>query len=367
MELEIQLIDKATKNLKPQALELLMAASQNPALHLKAEMTQAMVEINTDICETVSDVGKNIKKQIQLLHSIADKKGIDLAISGSHPFQMPWERKIFPADRYLKILEKFQWLVRRLTIFGLHVHVGMPTGERAIHVINGLIGYIPHLLALSASSPFWEGHDTGLASSRVAVFESFPTGGLPYFFVDWNEFQKCFETLKAGGAVTSIKDIYWDIRPHFDFGTVEVRICDGLPTLRDTLGLVALIQCLVVWLDSQYEKGTRPRQVHMQRYWLAPENKWQAARYGLEGEIFVQEGSEKRPIREEIKKLVEILGPVAQSLQCEKELAIVPDILKKGNSTMRQREIFTQTGSFIPVVESLVREFNESFLTPSSK
>src|SRR4030095_6546687 len=275
---------------------------------------------------------------------------------GNHPFHHWRELKIYPKARYFQILEKFQWLARRLTTFGLHVHVGMADGERTIAVSHALINYIPHLLALSASSPFWGGKDTGLASCRVAVFESFPTGGLPYFFVNWKEFQTCYEMLLSTGAIRSIKDIYWDIRPHFDFGTIEIRICDAVPTLKEGISLVSLIQSLVVWLDDQYQKGKRSRQIHMQRYWLAPENKWQAARYGLEGQIVTQEGNERRYLRDEIVKLLEVLKPGAVSLGCEKELASAGEILKVGSSATRQRQVYEETRSFKAVVESLIRE-----------
>lgn len=359
VEVEVQLIDQKSKDLTPGALPLIAKASRQEELHLKAEMTQAMVEINTEICSTVAEIGASLGSQLSRLRGLAKPEGIEIAISGTHPFQNWRERSIYPTDRYQKILEKFQWLARRLTIFGLHVHVGIPDGERAIAVINALIGYIPHLLALSVSSPFWGGQDTGLASCRVAVFESLPTGGLPYYFVNWKEFQNYFETLKSRQTIQSIKDIYWDIRPHFDFGTIEVRICDGLPTLRETLALTALIQCLVVWIDSQYQKGTRSRQIHMQRYWMAPENKWQAARYGLDGYIQVEGSSERRLIREEVSKLLEVLKPVAVSLQCEKELSDVAAILKSGPGAVRQRKVFSQTQSLVSVVESLIGELKE--------
>src|SRR4030095_4392213 len=293
------------------------------------------------------------------LKEIAEPRGVEIAVFGNHPFHHWRELKIYPKARYFQILEKFQWLARRLTTFGLHVHVGMADGERTIAVSNALINYIPHLLALSASSPFWGGKDTGLASCRVAVFASFPTGGLPYFFVNWKEFQTCYEMLLSTGAIRSIKDIYWDIRPHFDFGTIEIRICDAVPTLKEALSLVSLIQSLVVWLDDQYQKGKRSRQIHMQRYWLAPENKWQAARYGLEGQIVPPEVQERRPLREEIVRLLENLKPVAETLNCAEELLQVNDILKSGSSASRQRAVYYKTHSFDAVVRSLIQEFKE--------
>jgi carboxylate-amine ligase len=360
IELEIQLIDRESKKMAPFALPLIEACHSLPGVRMVSELNQSMVEINTGICRTVREAGEDLSRQIESILPKAEGLGIELAISGNHPFQDWRELKIYPKARYYEILEKFQWLTRRLTTFGLHVHVGIRDGDRAISVINSLINYIPHLLALSASSPFRTGADTGLASARVALFESFPTGGLPYFLVDWKEFQKCYDTLLSTGAIQSIKDIYWDIRPHFDFGTVEIRICDGVPTLREALALAALIQCLVVWLDDQFQKGTRSRQVHMRRYWLAPENKWQAARYGLEGQILHPDSQVRKPIREDLRELLEVLKPVASTLGCEKELSFVHAILERGSSATRQREVFKQSRLFKSVVKSLVKEFREN-------
>jgi carboxylate-amine ligase len=238
--------------------------------------------------------------------------------------------------------------------------VGVKDGERAIALQNALISYIPHLLALSASSPFWGGTDTGLASCRAAVTESFPTGGLPYYLPGWKEFEKYFETLKATGAIGSIKDLYWDIRPHYDFGTIEVRIFDGVPTLREMLALAALVQSLVAWLDDQIEKGGRAPQIRMQRYWTAPENKWQAARYGLDGQIIVREGEDRRPIKEEIEKLLETLKPAAAGLGCAEELSWVRDILRTGSSATRQRRVYAETRSTKAVVDALIAELSEN-------
>ncbi|HSA58641.1 MAG TPA: glutamate--cysteine ligase [bacterium] len=355
IEVEIQLIDRVTKNLSSAAVPLLDEASKVEGLTLKAELSQAMAEINTEICDDIAQARASLARQLDRVRALADKRGIDIAVSGTHPFQDWRERQIFPDPRHIDILEKYQWLARRWTTFGLHVHVGVRGGDRAIHILNTLISYIPHLLALSASSPYWGGTDTGLMSCRAAVLESFPTGGLPYYLTDWKAFEKYFETLMSTGAIKSIKDIYWDIRPHFDFGTVEVRVCDGLPNLKDTMALAALIHCLVVWIDDQYQKG-RSQKVNMQRYWLAPENKWQAVRYGFEGILINPESGERSVIREDIERLLANLAPVADSLNCAQELAGVRDILKAGNSTMRQREIFAKTKSLVAVVEWLIEE-----------
>lgn len=364
VEVEVQLIDRSTKNLISAAVPLLKQAQrQVPDLRVKSELSQAMVEIDTEICEGVKEIGKSLVRQISRLQEIANQQGLEIAVAGTHPFQDWRQRRIFPAPRYLKILEKFQWLARRWTTFGLHVHVGIRDGERAIAILNALLHYIPHILALSASSPFWGGTDTGLVSSRTAVLESFPTGGLPYFLPGWKEFERYFEALKASGAIGSIKDIYWDIRPHFDFGTIEVRVCDGIPTLKETLAMVAFVQSLVVWIDQQLESGGRSPQIRMQRYWVAPENKWQAVRYGLEGEIIKNEGEERYPLRQEIEKLLDNLKPVAASLGCASEFQWVRDILRDGPSATRQRQVFHETGSLESVVESLIAELRQGLPT----
>ncbi len=360
VEVEVQLIDRSTKDLSAAAVPVLKRASEIQGLCLKSELTVAMVEINTEICNTVKEIGESLERQMNLLRNITKQLGLKLAVSGTHPFQDWRERKIFPDQRHIEVLEKFQWLARRWTTFGMHVHVGVKNGDRAISILNSLISYIPHLLALSASSPFWGGIDTGLVSSRAAVTESFPTGGLPYFLTDWKEFEKYFETLIATGAIGSIKDLYWDIRPHFDFGTIEVRICDGIPTLKETLALVALVQCLVVWIDDQLNQGGRANQIKMQRYWVAPENKWQAIRYGLEGQIITKGGEERHPLKSEIEKLLEILKPVATTLNCSEELAGINDILRHGSSATRQRLIFAESQSLKMVVEALIHELEKN-------
>jgi len=363
VELEIQLIDRHSMGLASEAIPILEKASHFKELRLVSELNQSMVEVNTEICKTVKEVEKSLRRQLQTLREISSSRGVEIAIAGTHPFQNWQELKIYPKARYFKILEKFQWLARRLITYGLHVHVGVRDGDRAIAVINSLINYIPHLLALSASSPYWTGKDTGLCSSRVAVFESFPTGGLPYFLVNWKEFETCYETLLSTGAIGSIKDIYWDIRPHFDFGTIEVRICDGMPTLHETLAMVAFIHCLVVWLDDQYQKGAKVRQLHMQHYWLAPENKWQAARYGLEGQVIQPEQRGRTQLKDDIPRLLEILKPIALALNCVEELDSIYEIIKRGNSAARQRQVFYRSQSLKAVVESLIEELKEEPFT----
>ena len=215
------------------------------------------------------------------------------------------------------LVDRCQWPARRLMIFGLHVHVGIESGEKAIAVFNSLTTYLPHLLALSASSPFFNSQDTGLTSCRVKVFESLPTAGLPYRLLNWGEFQRLMTTLVNARAIESIREVWWDVRPHPEFGTVEVRICDGLPTLDDIVAMTAMIQALVVWLGEQYDEGSY---LPLQRYWIVRENKWRAARWALDADLIVDEDGRLERLSDGVERLLEALDPVAARLGSSAEI-----------------------------------------------
>jgi carboxylate-amine ligase len=250
-------------------------------------------------------------------------------------------------------MQEMQWLARRMQIFGVHFHVGVRSAEKSIAIANALTGYIPHFLALSASSPYWHGRDTGLASSRSKVFENLPTAGLPYRMGGWSEFEQFMETLVNAQAITSIREVWWDIRPHPDFGTVELRICDGLPRLGEVAGLAAMAQSLVEWLDTLIDRGyTLP----VPREWVIRVNKWRAARYGLEADIIADDQGTRMPLDEAIRRLIEELTPVASRLGCLDELRSNLETLDRGPSYLRQRRVVEAGGTTVDVVDSLVRE-----------
>jgi carboxylate-amine ligase len=283
--------------------------------------------------------------------------------AGSHPFTRWDSQQISPKERYAQLVERMQWLARRLQIFGVHVHVGVRAPEKAIPIVNALSQYLPHFLALSASSPFWSGCDTGLASARTKVFEGMPTGGLPHQLADWAEFEEYMETLIRAGAIESVREVWWDVRPHPDFGTVELRVCDGLPTL-DEIGVVAaLAQCLVEQFDTQLDRGyTLPTPAE----WVLRENKWRAVRYGLDADVVVDDQGTVRPVRETIAELVEELMPVARRLGCEAELGDVRRVLAVGASYQRQRAVAAaHDGDLLPVVDSLLAELRNGLPTPA--
>jgi carboxylate-amine ligase len=247
-----------------------------------------------------------------------------------------------------------QWMARRLQIFGVHVHVGIRSPEKAVPIVNALTSYVPHLLALSASSPYWMGRDTGLASSRSKIFEGLPTAGLPVQLADWGEFEQLMATLVASGTIETIREIWWDIRPHPGFGTVELRICDGLPTLQEIGAIAALSQCLVDQLNTQLDRGY---QLPRPNIWVQRENKWRAARHGLDAELILDEHGTTRPLREAIAELVHDLRPLAERLGCAAELDDVTRILEVGASYERQRKVAADNGGDVrAVVDSLLAE-----------
>ena len=357
VEIELQLIDPETRDLTPQSLKLLDLCQDCGIDRVKAEITQAMVEIDSEISHDVKQCRRYLEERAARLRSVADKLGIQFCVSGTHPFQRWTERKIYPSERYLYLVEKFRWLARRLTVYGIHVHVGVDSGEKAIAISNAVLKYLPHLLALSASSPYWEGVDTGLQSCRAGVMESFPISGLPYYFLNWQEYEKYCSVMQRAGAITSLKDLYWYVRPNPSFGTLEFRICDGVPTLTETMALAALIQSLVVWIDEGLNRGTRPRKIKMQRYWIAPENQWVAARDGLKGMIIVNDEGDRRSISDDVLKLIDDVAPVSQQLNCYEELLHLKDIVQNGTSAERQRAVFAEKQNLQDVVDLLVKEF----------
>ena len=354
--MELEIVDRASRQLTSAASEIL-AAMAGPGVaeprKAKHELMESTIEINTDVCTTVAEARADLEASIAELTTHTQPRGLALMCSGTHPFSHWVHQKITPDPRYERLVEQMQWPARQLLIFGVHVHVGVRSAEKAVAMSNSLATYIPHFLALSASSPFWLGQDTGLASSRSKIFEQLPTAGLPYQLSGWSEFEEFMSTLVAARAIESIREVWWDVRPHPNFGTVELRICDGLPTLSEVAAIGALSQCLVEWMDGLCDRGSA---LPHPREWIIRENKWRAARSGIDAEIIVDEGGDLVPVRRAVADLVEELGPVAEGLHCTDELRSVLDILRTGPSYLRQRTTANETGNLQGVVDALVAE-----------
>lgn len=352
VEIEVEVVDEAgALATDTAATKILAELGDEPGY--KHELLECTIEVITDVCPTVGEVRRDLGTKVERLIEVADGFGYRIMCTGTHPFSAWSDQTVSPDPRYHRLIENCQWTARRLLIFGVHTHVGLGSGEEAIAVGNSLATFIPHFLALSSSSPFWQGRDTGLASTRSKVFESLPTAGLPYSMDNWGQFQRFMRTLVGAGTIRSIREVWWDIRPHPGLGTIELRICDGIPTMDETCAIVALSQSLVVWLAERYNAGL---QLPVHQAWTIRDNKWRASRYGLDAEIIRDEDGNLMHLRRSIGELVERLAPVAERLGCLSDLMRINDILERGTSATRQREVYAATRNMAAVVDSLVEE-----------
>lgn len=355
IEMELEVVDRETRELTPAATDIINELSEGQGEHpkVKHELLDSTIEVITGISSTVEEGRRDIEATLAEIAPLLEPRNVALLCSGTHPFSDWHEQGISPGQRYADLMENFQWMGRRLQIFGIHFHVGVRSGQKAVSILNALSGYIPHFLALSASSPYWGGHDTGLASARSKVFEGLPTAGLPYLLSSWEEFQRFMATLIAADAIHSVREVWWDIRPHPGFGTIELRICDGVGSLDELASLAALAQSLVTLLDILDDRGFS---LPVPKDWILRQNKWRAARYGIDAQIIVDNHGKLQPLRHAVAETVEELMPVARRLKCADELHGVLDILERGPSYLRQRAIVADGGSLVDVVDALSNE-----------
>jgi glutamate---cysteine ligase / carboxylate-amine ligase len=366
VEWELQLIDAHSRALRQDAREVLAALPELTASSgtpkLRHELMQSTIELATGICSTVAEAKEDLAGTIAQLQRVTSARDMMLTCAGTHPFSDWRDAKMAPVQRYAELVEQMQWLVRRIQLFSVQVHVGLADGDRAIPIINALSRYLPHFLALTASSPYWNGEDTGLASIRAVIFGELPTAGPPHRLSDWKEFEDYMDTLLRAGTIRSIKEVWWDIRPHPDFGTIEIRICDGVPTLREIGMVAALSQCLVQMLSLQIDRGYG---LPSPPTWVVRDNKWRATRYGLDAIVITDDSGATAPMRDELYELVRELEPIADRLGCGSELAVVSEVLDQGASYERQRAVMADGGALTEVVDALVTEFAEDrFLCP---
>jgi carboxylate-amine ligase len=358
IEVELTLVDPRSGALVSAASEILdeIGRGHPDGVHPKAkhELFECCIEVITGICANPAEARADLGATIAEVRAAAERRGLTLLSSGSHPFSHPHEQHVSPDPRYAALIDEMQWTARRLQIFGIHYHVGVRSAEKSIVIANAMQFYLAHLLALSASSPYWEGHDTGLASCRVKVFESLPTAGLPPVIDDWADFEQFMHTLVAAEAIKTIREVWWDIRPHPNFGTVELRICDAMPTLREITAVGALVQSLVQRIDAQIDRG---EPVYVAREWTIRQNKWLAARHGLDAKLIVDDEGTRATARDAVMDLTTGLAPIAKELGSAAELADVASILETGPSYVRQRAVRKDGGDLHDVVRALVAEF----------
>ena len=352
VEWEFALVDKATGDLINEATAVIAEVGESP--HVHKELLRNTIEVVTGICETVPEAMADLHSTLVSAHDIVSDRGMELFCAGTHPFAQWSAQKLTDAPRYAELIKRTQWWGRQMLIWGVHVHVGISSAHKVMPIISSLLNHYPHLLALSASSPFWAGEDTGYASNRSMMFQQLPTAGLPFQFQTWREFERFVHDQKTTGIIDHVNEIRWDIRPSPHLGTVEVRIFDGVSNLRELSALVALTHCLIVDLDRRLDAG---EELPVMPPWHVQENKWRAARYGLDAIIILDADSNERLVTEDLDDLLTRLEPVARSLDCAAELAAVAEIPRRGASYQRQRRVAEENdGDLRAVVDALVGE-----------
>ena len=362
VEWEFALVDRTTRDLSNSASELFDAVHRREGSvvdesKLHKELLRNTVEVVTGVCETVPEAVADLAGTMQVVRRTARSMGVDLYAAGTHPFAEWSVQLLTPGHRYEELINRTQWWGRQMLIWGLHVHVGLAERAHVLPIVTSLLNQFPHLQALSASSPLWSGTDTGYASNRAMMFQQLPTAGLPFQFQTWSEYEAFVDDHFRTGVIEHLNDIRWDIRPSPTLGTVEVRVCDGVSNLRELAGLTALTQCLVVDLDRRLQAG---EEVPTMPPWHVQENKWRAARYGLDAEIILDAAGRERLVTDDLQDLLERLTPLARELGCADELSSVADIPKLGASYQRQRRVLAETGgNLVAVVDSVVAELDD--------
>ncbi len=353
VEIELQILDRDSGDLAPGAVRILKACEEEGIEGASAELMQSMLEVKTGICRSVDEVHDQLMARVRRVRNISTSLGFELAMAGTHPFHRTSTSTVFPDERYERILDRLAWLTYQRVMFGLHVHVGMPSGDMAIGAINLLMQYIPHLIALSASSPFWQGVDTGLASSRTALYRLLPHAGLPLYFSNWKDFRGYCKVMKDCGTISSFKDIYWDIRPRPDLGTIEFRVCDVPLTITRTLRLVALIHCLSIFGLRLLAEKPQARRGDIRRHWIAVENKWLATRYGLEAMYIRTPSGKRRALASDLAELIERLLPIAREFGDEPYLAGLKPVDQIETDADWQRKRYREKGSWKGLVDDM--------------
>jgi glutamate---cysteine ligase / carboxylate-amine ligase len=353
VEEEYMLLDATTFDLV-QHIDTVLAAVEGSELEsiIRPELMQSVLEISTPVCRNIQDVDHQLRKLRTAVTEIAREKDMRVGSAGTHPFSLFERQRITARDRYRALVDQMQYVARRELIFGMHIHVAIDEPEKAIKVVNGLLVHLPQFLGLSASSPFWRGEATGLASTRQLVFAAFPRSGPPPRFKDYADYAEVVNQLERTGCIADYTHIWWDIRPHPRIGTIEIRICDAVTRVEDAVAITAYCQSLVKHYCELHEKGEEIPSYHRI---LTSENKWLAARYGLEAPVMdLATGRRNRvPISQLVRRTLRDVEPHARDLGCERELEGVRDILSRGPSADGQLRIFNANRDIVEVVREI--------------
>ena len=362
IEEEFQTIDPETRDLRSHIHTEIIEKSKR-TLHesVRPEMHQSVIEVGTGVCKNIKEAREDVRRLRRDLIALARENGLALAAAATHPFADWRKQEIHPDQRYQTIVEDMQLVARANLIFGLHVHIGVEDRDTAIHLMNAARYFLPHLLALSANSPFWVGMNTGLKSYRCKVFDKFPRTNIPDYFPSWGEYERFVGILMKTNCMDNAKKIWWDIRPHPFFDTLEFRICDLPMRAEETIALAALIQATIAKLYKLHEANQGFR---LYRRALIMENKWRAARYGLDGKLIDFGKQIEVPERELIGEYLAFVDDVLDELGCREEVQYIHRILEMGTGADRQLRVYAETGDIKKVVDYIIAETQVGLFEP---
>ncbi|MDK4251563.1 glutamate--cysteine ligase [Corynebacterium propinquum] len=349
IEWEVALINPETWDLAHQAEAVIATAQQiQPDIHLEKEFLQNTIELVTGICDSIPQAVAELDRDLAVIRQAAEHHGLVLWASGGHPFSDFRTNPVSAKMTYAEIIERTQYWGSQMLIWGTHVHVGIRHEDRVWPIINAMMTKFPHLLALSASSPGWDGIDTGYASNRTMLYQQLPTAGLPPAINTWEQWQGYMRDQAASGVISHTGSMHLDIRPASKWGTIEVRVSDASSNLRELSAVAALTHCLVVYYDRMLDEQLADADTNIAlpslQPWHIAENKWRAARYGLDALVITSRDTHERWVKDELADLVEQLAPIAEELGCARELQLVSEIVDKGAGYQRQRQRFAQAG-----------------------
>ncbi|MFZ9661185.1 MAG: carboxylate-amine ligase [Chitinophagaceae bacterium] len=354
IEEEYMVTDPVTRELKSHQQKIVTEGQKIIKDKVKAEMHQAVVEVGTDVCHTIEEAYNDVITLRKTISGIAESLNLRIGAAGTHPFSQWQTQLITDQDRYREIVNEMQEAARSNLILGLHVHVGMPDKETAIHIANTARYFLPHVFALSTNSPFWEGRHTGFKSFRTKVFDKFPRTGIPDFFESYSSYENYVNLLIKTNCIDNAKKIWWDLRVHPFYNTVEFRICDVPLTADDTIAIAAIYQCICAKLFKLRSQNLNfiiyPRQ-------LVNENKWRASRYGIDGRLIDFGKAEEVNTRVLIYELLDFIDDVADDLGARPALSLVQKILDRGTGADRQLKVYDETNDLTKVVDMITDQF----------
>ncbi|WP_165165004.1 glutamate--cysteine ligase [Corynebacterium qintianiae] len=349
VEWEICLVDPETRDLVPRAAEVIdEVTARHPDLHLEREFLQNTIELVTPVCANAGEAIRFLTDATEKVRAVAEEEGLRLWASGGHPFSDFRKQPLSPKITYKEIVNRTQYWGQQMMLWGIHCHIGIRHEDRVWPIINAVMTKYPHLLAISASSPGWDGLDTGYASNRTMLYQQLPTAGMPYQFQTWDEWVQFMNDQQTSGVINHTGSMHFDVRPAAKWGTIEVRISDATSNLRELAAIAALTHCLVVHFDQMLDRG---EQLPILQPWHVAENKWRGARYGMEALVVTSRATDERWVTEELVDLVDQLQGVAAQLNCVDELNLVLEILERGAGYQRQRRLFDVHRDWKPAVD----------------